>query len=276
MFGLLGYQAAAVGAAVYTDLVAAVDSDFSQRNNHYTFTEPYDLLAAWYGGDDITNARILTPTWNAIGQFQLYPPNISATNDIPSPPQVQWFDDGKPEFPTNEEVQVQITSTAAMASGNSFLWLGTKDWNRNLPRGRLTIPVRATAAVATTANTWSALGAIALDQGLRGGVYAVVGAACFCADMLAFRLVFPRQKMYHGRKLRPGWLGTNALGDLEEPGIVTDRFRLGCWGYFHTFELPQIEVFGNAAGAAAQAIILWLQYLGEDVSILNQLTGAGY
>lgn len=276
MFSLLMYSGVAVGAATYTDLTAATDEEFTQRNSHYTFTEPYKLLASMYGGDDVTNGRLLLPTWNAIGEFSLWPPNISATDDILSPPRVQWFDEFGPELAVNEELQSQITSTAAMALGYNALVIGTMDWNRNLPRGRLTIPIRATAAVATLAAAWSGAGAITLAQSLRGGVYAVVGASCFCADTLAFRLIFPRQKMYRGRKLRPGWLGINALGDLEESSIRDDPFRLGVWGYFHTFELPQIQVFGNAAGAATQELRLWLQYLGEDVGILNQLTGSGY
>lgn len=271
MFGLLAYQGTAVGAATYTDLTAAVDDDFSQRNSHYIFSENYDLLASWYGGDDITNGRLLSPTWGNFGDFQLWPPNISATNDIPSPPQVQWLDDVRPALPVNEELQAQITSTAAMASGNVFLWLATKDHNRNLPRGQLSIPIRATAAVANVANAWSAPGAIALASSIRGGVYALVGAAVFCADMLAFRFVFPRQRLYHGRRLRPGWLGNNALGDLDDAGIHDDRFRLGVFGYFHTFELPMIQTFGNAAGAATQEIRLWVQYLGEQTSLLDQV-----
>lgn len=276
MFGLIMYSGTAAGAAVYTDLTAAVDQEFTQRNNHYTFTEPYELLASVYGGDDVTNGRLLLPSWNAIGEFSLWPPNISATDDILAPPLVQWFDGARPELSINEELQSQITSTAAMALGYNALTIVTKDWTRNLPRGRLTIPVRATGAVALTAATWSAAGALTLAQGLRGGVYAVVGARCFCADALAFRLIFPRSKMYHGRKLRPGWLGVNALGDQEAPRVATDPFCFGVWGYFHTFELPQIELFGNAAGAATQEVRLWLQYLGEDVAILNQLTGSGY
>lgn len=276
MFGLLMYSGAAGAAAVYTDLTAAVDQEFTQRNNHYTFTEPYELLASCYGGDDVTNGRLLMPSWNAIGEFSLWPPNISAADTILSPPRVQWFDGARPELSVNEELQAQITSTAAMAIGYDALWIVTKDWTRNLPRGRLTIPVRATGAVALTATTWSAAGAITLAQGLRGGVYAVVGASCFVANGLAFRLIFPRSKMYHGRKLRPGWLCNEALGDIDAAPIASDPFALGVWGYFHTFELPQIELFGNAAGAATQEIRLWLQYLGEDVAILNQLTGAGY
>ncbi len=276
MFALLAYTGTNAGAAVYQDLSAAIDPDFTQRNLHYTFTEPYDLLQAFLAGDDITNARILVPSWNAIGEFQLFPPNAVAADTILPNGSHIWFGDMRPEIPVNEEFQMQQSSSAALAQGTHFIWIGTKDWNRNLPRGRLAIPIRATGAVATTAFTWSATGALAFAQAMRGGVYAVVGAACQCVNALAFRLIFPRTKMYHGRKLRPGGICVNAWNDREPLLDVADRFRLGVWGYFHTFELPQLEIFGNVAGAAVQEVRLWLVYLGEDVSLLNQFTGVGY
>jgi hypothetical protein len=110
---------------------------------------------------------------------------------------------------------------------------------------------------------------ITLEQSLRGGVYSIVGADCFVAGCIAFRVIFPRQKLYSGRKLRPGSLCQNALGDFPPLlGQLQARY-FGEWGRFHTFELPQVEVWGNAAGAATMEIRFHCLYLGTDLSLLE-------
>jgi hypothetical protein len=268
MFVILGYQGAAGAAAVNFDLSALLDPDFSQRNGHYVFTEPYKLLASANVGASDTEMNLLCPTWNAIGKFNIYPP-VRAAQPVMST-YVDLRTDIPTNLPLNEEFQVQTSNNAgAGVQTNGLLWLGTPDWNKNLPQGIMPISVRCSVAFTGVAHAWSGPSALTFEQSLRGGVYSVVGARFQSAGCIAHRAIFPRQKLYQGRKLRPGDVALNAIGDFP-PLYGYNQSRLfGEWGRFHTFEPPQWDVFANAAGAATGVLILDMIYLGTDVSLLD-------
>lgn len=276
-FALLNYNATAAAAgATNVDLVAASDADFSQRNSHYIFTERYRLLGVAPVGVSVTRGRYQVPTWNAIGEATIF--NVNRALTPPSNPQADWSLQYPPEVPLNEEFQVQLSNNlgAATEIENALIWLATDDWSQNIPRGRTPLLVRATSVITPTLNAWSGPQAITLSQSLRGGVYAVVGAVVQGANSVAFRVIFPRYRLYHGRKLRPGHLVQTALGDVTNNQHYPPGMDLGEWGRFHTFELPQIEVFGTLAAAITYQVFLYLVYLGEEISQLNQGLGGGF
>lgn len=276
-FALLNYNlTAAAAGATNTDMVAAVDADFSQRSSHYIFTEPYKLLGVSAVGVSVTRGRFQVPTWNAIGEFAIF--NANRALQPPSNPQTDWYIDYPPPVPLNEEFQVQLSNNlgAGTEIENAAIWLATDDWNSNVPRGRLPILVRATATITPTLNAWSGPSAITLSQSLRGGVYAVIGATLQGTNSSFFRIIFPRYRLYHGRKLRPGGHIQTAVGDVVSNQPYPPYQFLGEWGRFHTFELPQVEVFGTAAVATTYQGFFWLVYLGEEISQLNQGLGGGF
>jgi hypothetical protein len=275
-FQTLVYNAPAAGVnTVNLDFTAATDPDFSQRNGHYIFTESYRLMASAMVGVSVTRGRYQVPTWNAIGEFILF--NANRALQPPSNPQWDWWMVRQPNVPINEEFQVQVSNNlgAATEIENVVLQLITDDWTANIPPGRLIIPVRVSFTVTPTLNAWSGPQILTFSQSLRGGVYAVVGATLQGTNSVAWRLIFPRFRLYHGRKLRPGGLIQTAVGD-----VVTNQWdpwvmALGEAGRFHTFEPVQMEVFGTAAVSTTYQGFLWLVYLGEDVSQLSQGMGGG-
>lgn len=262
-FHLLNYFVSAGAGDANVDMTAAVDSEFSRRNSHYIFSERYNLILAAHLAVSATRARFNVPTWNAIARQQIWPVNRSATP--PSYPRVMDLRDYPMEIPMNEEIAVEESNDLAMGNEDTtaFLWIAPPTWNRNLPRGEMPIMVRATGAVARTADSWSADGAITFAENLRGGVYGVIGVHCQSANLRAFRLNFIRAPVINGRKFRPGSLVTNAVGNIDDPLRVGN---LGLWGYFHTFEPPQLQVYGDAAGADTQELRLALVYMGERFS----------
>jgi len=275
-FALLAYNQAAAGTnQTNLDLAAATDADFSQRNSHYIFTEPYQLLGASLVGASVTRGRFQVPTWNAIGEFGIF--NANRSLQPPSNPQFDSWIPYPPPVPVNEEFQVQINNNLSMGTeqDSAFIILGTTDWTANLPRGRMPILVRASFTLTPTINVWSGPQSLTLSQSLRGGVYAVCGATVQGTNASAFRIIFPRYRLYHGRKLRPGFLIQNAIGDVLTNQLDPYQLAFGEWGRFHTFELPQVEVFGTTAGSITYQVFLWLVYLGEDVSQLSQGLGGG-
>jgi hypothetical protein len=273
MFATLVYNIAS-DATGTNDLLAATDPEFSQRNSHYIFTEDFRLLATGLFGAHVIRGRYQVPTWNAIGEDTIF--NSNRGLEPVSNSQLDWYVDNPKPIPKNEEFQVQtVDSGGGTEIENAVLWIGSADWSPTLPRGVLPIVVRATGTTTWALNGWTALAQLTLSQSLRGGVYSVLGAILQADDALAFRLVFPRQRMYMGRRLRPGWYCQNAVGDVVGLHTLPESSRLGEWGRFHTFELPQLEVFGTAADSTAWVLFMWCQFLGEDVNLLSNWAGGG-
>lgn len=273
---VLPYTIATGGAVTDLDMTAVADAEFAPRNNHIIFTEPYDCAALVAMGATASRFNVQIPQWNAIGRFNVWPIMISSAK-ILSPPRVMWHFPNGPHFPQKEEITIKVTAGAA-ENDCAMLFPITPGHSRNLPAGEQTIPIRATAAITQVAAGWSAPVALTMEQSLRGGVYSIVGAECVCVNSAAFRLIFPSSRFYKGRRLRPGWLCQDVIGDLPDTRFHIDPYYLGEWGRFHSFELPQIEVFGIAAAAGVTVELrLWLKYLGsDDDSLLRSWASQGW
>lgn len=263
MFQLLAYHVSGGVNDANVDMTAAVDPNFSRRNSHYIFTEPYQLLADYHQAESALRARYNVPTWNAICRQQIYPPNRSIT--VPSNPQVCDRRDYPLSIPLNEEVAVEESNNNAAGAEDTyaFLWCAPPSWTKNIPRGVSRQIIRATASVTSSANAWSADGAMTIVDPIKGGSYVVIGAQCILATVIAFRLNFVRAPLYNGRKMLPGDLATEAIGNVP---VKEGRNWLGEWGRFNTFELPQVSCFANAAAALTLELRLDTVYLGEQMS----------
>lgn len=259
-FHLLAYEEALAAGAAFSDLDAVPDSEFSQRNNHFIFTENYNALAFYYQAASATRARLNVPSINAVARHQLYPFHRSAT--IPNDYRLQDFREYPFPLPENEELAVEGSNDLACGTENStaFIWIAPPSWNMNLPRGLKRVTVGATSSVAGVAQSWSALGNLTFNENLRGGWYTIVGAACFDAGVLAARFVLAKPAIYNGRKFRPGVVAMEALGDRPNPYGLN---MFGVLGRFHSFEPPQVEVYANASGASSQVWWLDLVWHGE-------------
>lgn len=272
---VLPYSLATGGSVTDADMTATTDPEFTTRNSHIILTEQYKLGALYGAGATITRLNLSLPKYNAISKFNVWPLNISSAN-VPSPPRLAWLYPNAPDLSKNEELAFKVTDGASENALAAAL-LMTPGHNANLPSGQLLIPLRCTASVTQVAAGWSALAALTFEQSPRGGVYAIISAEVVCAASHWFRLVFPRTPWYNGRKLRPGWLVQQAIGDLPEPKLQINPYAMGVWGYFHTFESPQIEVWSAAATSTVTAEIrLWCQYLGESLSLLDGPIQAGW
>jgi hypothetical protein len=260
VFHLLAYQNALGVNATNADLLAVADPEFSSRNNHFIFTEEWYAQAIRLQAPSIIRGRFNIPTLNAYARAQIFPNPRTAT--IESNPQVMELFDLPMKLPQNEEIAVEATNNlgAATESTVCLIWLGAPSWSRNVPRGVQRLLVRATSSVAGVANAWSGLGALTFAETLRGGLYSVVGAQCFDAGTLAFRLVFPRPSIVQGRKMRPGGLCLEALGNIP---WERQQGGMGEWGRFTSWDPPQVEMFANATGASTQEWWLDLVFLGE-------------
>lgn len=257
------------------DMSALTDSDFSQRNSHYIFTEDYGLAYIMSQCAHITDARLLAPTFSALNSDGFRVAGIQKKAGVGGVPTLADRYLPKPVMlPRNEEIQFQ-SSSGTIEEAWGLMSLVPPSWTRAMPSGPMIVMEGTTPSFTPAANVWSGPQTLNLTANPRGGVYAVVGASCQqAADTLAFRLIFPRHPFYKGRKLRPGWIAQNAAGDFEDVITQYDRFHLGVWGWFHTFELPQVEVLATTSAAMTPIFRLWCVYLGGDESTLNQILTA--
>jgi hypothetical protein len=271
-FATLVYNAPAAGVnTVNLDFTAATDPDISQRNGHYIFTEQYRLLAAAAVGTSVTRGRYQVPSWNAVSEAVIF--NANRSLQPPSNPQWDWYIGRAPKIPQREEFQVQASNNlgAATEIENVVLQIITDDWSAMFPPGvkdangiDFLFPVRVSFTVTPTLNAWSGPQILTFSASQRGGVYAVVGGVLQGSNAVAWRIIFPRYKLYHGRKLRPGGLIQNAVGDVVcnqwDPWVMA----MGEWGRYHTFEPPTIEVFGTAAVSTTYQGFLWVVWMAGD------------
>lgn len=267
MFHLMMYSKATGGSVTDFDLTAATDPDFSQRNGHYIFTEPYYLLGAYAFAPHLTRTNIQSSTLNAITRLNVWPSNESSITV--SPPQIDSWLNYPLSLPVNEEIQVLVTDgTSEVAS--VLLWVADNTWNQNIPRGIAPLPLfemRVTASLVSVANTWAGLGAVTFEQQLRGGTYAIVGSIYQSTNVVAVREVFPRMKIVNGRKQRPGSFCQNAIGDLMPYNLPMGPMSWGEHGRFSTFEPPQLECWSPASATNTIEGRWWLVRLGEGMDV---------
>lgn len=272
MFNLLGYANPVAGVAdANVDMTALVDPNFSRRGgvagvSHYTLTEMYNLIGAAHLAANATASRFNVPSWNQFGRHHIWPVNRSAT--IQGDTRVQDLREYPVPLPQNEEIAIEDSNNlgAGTEVTFAFMWVAPPAINYQLPRGLFTLTVRFTATIVITANGWSADAAVTFAEQIKGGVYSVIDVEAQAASLIAFRINFPRARQYNSRKLLPGDLGTNAVGNQVQ------RWKprpFGEWGRFHTFEAPQIQCCSLAAGGTAIEGRMTLVYLGEQESLLQ-------
>lgn len=248
-----------------TDINAAADEVLTRRNNHLIFTEDYNLLAAWAYGTSLSAARFGNAALTQKSTNHIWPIDVSAT--VPDDPAVFDLRDAPMSLPQNEELTLEVTSTAVgPAPHGAILWLGLPEWNQNYPSAESRFTTRATATiVAASEVTWSDLAELTFERDLLNGVYAVIGAHVVAANALAFRFRFPDQPAIRGKQHRPGGLVQDTAALAPWP---PQKGGFGEWGRFHTFTPPEVQVYADAAGGTYE-IRLDLLYLGKNESLLR-------
>jgi hypothetical protein len=256
---VLAYSIATGGATTDADETAVADQVFAIKNNHFVFTNPYNLRAAMAIGATITRQNFQPPSWEAISRLNIWP--ISVAAGIPSNPQMMWLDGAMPQLPQYEEFLVKSTGTTS-ETDYTLLWLQTPGHNSNIPPGDLPMPIRATVTLTLSAGAWVQSGALTFEKSLRGGNYSVIGFQAQCTNGLAVRLISPRMRLYAGQPLRPGFLCQNAIADVPEAKVHLNPWFWGEVFRFHSYEPPTIEVLGNTSGSQTLELRFFLRWLG--------------
>lgn len=276
MFGLVAWGGTGQTANQENAINSIADPDITTQNNNFIFTGAYNLMADMAVGASVSFGRYSVAQWNGRGRYNIPAVTVGAN---PTSPFMwnRYMYPGAP-LPQNQQIQPYLTNTLASGTEAEYLlWkIATPDWKRNLPAGQWDFWVQATATLSPVVGSWVLNNAIAFDVTPLGGVYAVIGAQCFGANGIAWRLGFPRTRMYLGRRLRPGNAILSAFGkvpDLASRELGGDD---GVWGAFHTFEPPVLDILGSATSSTKFTIMMHCLYLGEPLSLLDNFILTNY
>ena len=260
MFHLLASSSALGVAASNTEIAASPDAEFATPSSRFIFTEDYELFAVYYVALSATDLRLNMPTINGIGRHHVSPLQRSAT--IPTLPEIVDYRRDSIKIPALESLIWEGSNNLGAATEVStvFSFIRPAGEIFTQPRGVQSLTVAATYTITSTIAAWNGPGNLTFAEQLKRGWYAIVGAQNIDDNVLAFRIILNRAPMNRGRKMRPGWLALNAVGNVGQRDF---RNGLGEWGRFHTFEPPQIEIFAIAAAAQTGLLQLDLVYLGD-------------
>lgn len=272
MFHLLSYTNTPGAAVTLANMgMVADNSAIAQGNTGYRFFQNFRLLAAFAHAAAMTQAEIRSSTLDGLARWNLWPLNLSL--NIPGNPQVDDYRAIAPMLPKFEDVNLAYSDTAVGGEqADVFAWIGTEGWTPDIsmlaqlftpgdPYVGRRLTVNSTTTLNKGAKAWGADVALTFEQLPRSGAYAILGGECVAAACGAWRINFPSMPLYHGKKLFPGDIVQQAVGDVPKK---QGRNWLGVWGVFHTLELPFASLFGQAAGTVAVNLNLDLMYLGGN------------
>lgn len=246
MFHLLA-NFISIGTVADTDVTPIQDNVILIQNNHFVFQQDMQLLAATFMEITPSRARIVTPSlripstpWVRPLITGAVPPNIPVIADYRANPLT---------LRALEETYWLATSALAMGNENAtgLMWVG--DGITPPPVGRI-ITMRGTSTTAASANKWSPI-TVTWQDTLPLGTYGIVGLQVQSANAQAARLII------NGQPWRPGSLSVTALGNYGVPMFL--KGGMGLWGTFRQTAMPIVEVLANAADAAHEVYLEFVQ-----------------
>lgn len=224
--------------------IAGVNDNILTKASSGAFLAPDGsrIVLGSSGGVNASRSRINTPAMRAVGLPYIAPIGTGVTNQ--APPNIANYTSFGPMPAAADEISVEATHTDAGAQIQwALMWLrfGRKEWTPGM-KYRL----RATSAITGVVGSWAS-GAITFDQTLPSGIYEIQGMDAFGTNLLGARLIFP------GGGWRPGCLARNAVASQNSP-IFTDG-TLGAFGQFDSVNVPQLEIYVEAANSAQEVYI---------------------
>ena len=229
---------ASVDQPALTAIAALADPVLTISGNNLQVPSATPALGLAVGiGVNLTRFQLQSPSLRRFINFESRPIHRSVTPLSPNP--AIDFMDNVLELDAGEQLQAWTAEDGAGATRmNAIVNLLDKDVTS--ATGAI-FTLRATGATTLVAFSWTN-GALTLDQVLPVGQYAIVGARCESAGLLAFRFVFQNQTP------RPG-----GIGNLTESTLTLPRQRFGGWGIWGTFDnwtIPTVDYFSSSADTA--------------------------
>jgi hypothetical protein len=242
-FTLVGWLEDIDQAAAYANLAALADQHVTVAGDDIRVPELNQIIAV-AGCIDTTvapRARLVSPSLRRKSNFMVAPLNgqAGAAQEPDSPQAVVDLRVNPIPLIVGENLSVEtLANPAAVQDQSMLVWLSDKAIT---PVTGNIFTVRATSATAAVANAWTNV-PIAFDEDLPRGRYQVVGLRPESAGMVAARCVF-----VGGQGWRPGALGCDLVGDIQDP--MFRNGNLGVWGEFEDTDPCTVDVLSISADA---------------------------
>ena len=248
---LAGYAQSIDSAGVFATVNPLADPMlFVQGVNIRVPVDTPNIIWAAGGADGVVvpRFRLTSPTLIAQGRPEVKPLNVqNAAAVVPdSPLALQDMRQNPLALAPDELLFAELNNNPAAVQWQ-WMFLCFADGVPTPIAGADVRTVRATSAVAATANVWTNV-VIAFDDALQPGEYAVVGLRPQSTTMVAARFVF-RDDPAH----RPGAMGAATAQNQTAP--MFRNGNLGVWGTFPFQQIPTIDVFCQAADATQEFMI---------------------
>jgi hypothetical protein len=206
------------------------------------------IMALGYVGTSLVRGQFQAPSLRDYGNIDTDPVNVGTAFE--SPPRVDDFS----MKPIPAAMSEEWDAFAAQDNGEdaeietAILW--SSDGNITPLPPKKIVQIYWSASVTLIENKWSLIQMV-MQQPLAAGTYALVGARCRSAGLLAFRFV--PSGSAQAQVARPGGVGVQTEDQLDWP-----RQRRGGWGSWLQFTnttLPQLELFSLSDDTSEEGII---------------------
>ena len=234
MFTTVAYYQDVDCAAAYVAINACADQHIRVSGKHIYIGDLSNIVGVYASGGGTTlGAYLDTPS---LRRFVLYDIDPIQAGVTPSGSEsFRMFPTNALALMKNEGMDFYIKATDGSASHKfGLIWLAD---GALAPVGGEIFTLQGDVTATGVAGTW-VNGTISFRQTLPVGRYAVVGAACYGASLIAFRFVPV------GAFNRPGGLGSANLGarglDQQRKG------GMGVWFEFDAITPPTIDILSNS------------------------------
>lgn len=209
------------------------------QNNMFFPSEDMSMIAAYAMGANMSRIRVVTPSLQAVAPYYLNPFVNAAA--VPTNPNFDWELQSPIPLAFAEQIDVQSSNSAGAGETHTAVLFFQRGASR-IPAGKK-YRTRATGTTTLNAGAWTVV-TPTFEATLPNGVYEVIGLIYVGATAVAARLIFPDLPW------RPGVLGRVAVGNRDPYQLLENR--IGSFGKFRTFALPQVECFAIAADTAQE------------------------
>ena len=253
MHHLACFYASVTNGSSYAAVAGAVDSGLTLLpSSYYLSGKKLRVLAAAGLQTNLTALQIDAPSLRNLGLPEVYPGIAAAA--VPDRYAIANYSVNGPSIQPNEGFIMRMSAGgAAAADGFGAMWV-TAGF-RNAQQGPVTT-VPCTATITCVKGAW-VMGALTPATTLQAGNWEIVGMELVASNTWAGRLVLPGNDI----GVRPGVLAVTAYGRVPQEQYA--RYgRFGSFGSFNANQLPALELFGLAAGAASPVAYLDLVKTG--------------
>lgn len=248
MFHTSAFSSSIANTGALLQIDAIPDSILPESGNGLLSNALAYIMAVAYVGADLVRGQFQAPSLRDYGNLDTQPINIGTAFE--SPPRLDDFSMKPIPAAVSEEWDMFAAQDNAMSSEieSGFLWSSNGQIDPVPPKK--IVQIHFDASITLVAGQWS-LVQMTMAQPLAAGSYALIGARCLSAGLLAFRFV-PSGGL-SATTNRPGGVGVQAEDQLDWP-----RQRRGGWGTWLQFTnttLPQLELFSLSADTSEEGEI---------------------